>query len=189
HHLYDIEGCAYSPLRVVFVSVRVAKIGKDAVTKISGNEPSVGGRDFRASIPIDHDDRAQIFRVDLYRQGRGINQVAEHHRQLPALGHQVDLRTRRMRLRQLHSAVAAEILAFRIDYAASGAAHDCLLRKNYRADIRADSAPDVAAMTRCRARAIRCGGVRRSPRARWSAERLHTNHLVGSKWNQRMPLR
>ncbi len=73
-------------LGIILMGSRVAEINQDAVAHVFGDK-TVEPRDHLGdSAVIGGDDLAQILGIEPRRQRRRADQVAEHHRQLPALG-------------------------------------------------------------------------------------------------------
>ncbi len=80
-----LQRCQDRPLGIVLLRPRVAEIDQYAVAHIFGDEavePADRGGD---AMVIRADDLAQILGIELRRQRRRTDQVAEHHRELAAL--------------------------------------------------------------------------------------------------------
>src|SRR5262245_18336501 len=72
-----------SSLGIVLVSLGIAEVHKDPVTKARGDMPIVALDDFRTSALIRTDYVPVLFGIELGGELRGIDQVAEHHGVLP----------------------------------------------------------------------------------------------------------
>ena len=94
HRLDYAETGPHRALCVVFMGLRITKIGKHPVAHILGDKPAEPadrpGR--RSMVRADH--LAQILGIEPRRQSRRADQIAKHHRQLPALGTRHDLVSR-----------------------------------------------------------------------------------------------
>jgi hypothetical protein len=77
---------SYRPLGVVLMGLRVAEIHQDAVAHIPGDKAAGPGDYFGDSAVIGGDHLAQILGIEPRRECGRADQVAEHHRQLPAFG-------------------------------------------------------------------------------------------------------
>ena len=65
---------------------RVAEIGEHAVAHILGDKPVEASDDIGDDAMICGGDLAQIFRIESRRERCRADEIAEHHRQLPAFG-------------------------------------------------------------------------------------------------------
>ena len=74
------------PLGIVLMRLRVAEIDQHAVAHVFGDKAVELGDDFGDGAVIRGDDLAQILGIEPRRQRGRADQVAEHHRQLPAFG-------------------------------------------------------------------------------------------------------
>ena len=74
------------PLGVVFMGSRVAEIDQHAVAHILGDKAIEPRDNRRHRAVIGADQVAQILRVELRRKRGRTDEIAEHHRQLSALG-------------------------------------------------------------------------------------------------------
>ena len=74
------------PLGIVLMRLRVAEIDQHAVAHVLGDKAVEAGDDLGDGAVIGADQLAQILRVEPGRQRGRADQIAEHHRQLPALG-------------------------------------------------------------------------------------------------------
>jgi len=82
----DTQPGANRPLRIVFMRLWVAEIDQHAVAHVFGNKPVERGDSFADRAVIGGDYLAQVFGVEPCREFGRADQIAEHHRQLPALG-------------------------------------------------------------------------------------------------------
>ena len=82
----DTQPGADRPLGVVFMRSRVAEINQDPVTHIFCDKAVEAADDICHGAVIGGDDLAQIFRIEPRRERGRADEVAEHHRQLAALG-------------------------------------------------------------------------------------------------------
>jgi hypothetical protein len=73
-------------LGIVLMRARVAEIDQDAVAHILSDKAVEPGDDPGDRAVIGGDDLAQILGIELRRERGRADQVAEHHRQLPAFG-------------------------------------------------------------------------------------------------------
>jgi hypothetical protein len=74
------------PLGVVLMRFRVAEINQHAVAHVPRDEAMEPGDDFGDGAVIGGDNLAEILRIEPRRERRRADQIAEHHRQLPAFG-------------------------------------------------------------------------------------------------------
>ncbi len=81
----DVEAGAHRPLGIVFVGLRIAEVNQHAVAHVFGDETVEAAHCLGDRPVIGADHLAQLFEVEPRRQRRRADQVAEHHRQLPAL--------------------------------------------------------------------------------------------------------
>src|SRR6516225_2248197 len=72
------------------MGLRVAEIGEDSVAHVSGNKSAESRDDFGNNTMVRGDDISQILRVKTSGERRRAHEIAEHHRQLTALGHGSD---------------------------------------------------------------------------------------------------
>src|SRR5260370_757585 len=73
------------PLGIVLMRSRVAKIGEHPVTHVLGYKAIEPGDDPGDGAVIHADDFVQILGIEPCRELGRADQIAEHHRQLPAL--------------------------------------------------------------------------------------------------------
>jgi len=82
----DVQGRMDGVGGVVLVGARIAEIGEHAIAHELGEKAAAVADDVVADGLVALDQRHQILGVEPLRQGDGIDDVAEHHRQRPALG-------------------------------------------------------------------------------------------------------
>jgi hypothetical protein len=82
------------PLGIVLLRPRVAEIDQYAVAHVFGDEAVEPADRVGDAVVIGGDDLAQILGIELRGQRRRTNQVAEHHRELAALGAELPGRRR-----------------------------------------------------------------------------------------------
>jgi hypothetical protein len=73
-----------SPMRIVFMGLGIAEINKQPVTQELSNMPVIAPNHLSTGGLIRTDHVPVLFGVELSRQGSGIDQVAEHDRELPS---------------------------------------------------------------------------------------------------------
>jgi hypothetical protein len=73
-------------LRVVFVRLRISEVNQDPVAHIAGDKPARDLDNLCYAAMVGTDDPAQILGIKPRGQRRRADQIAEHHRQLPAFG-------------------------------------------------------------------------------------------------------
>jgi hypothetical protein len=83
---------AHRPLGIVLMRLRIAEIDQHSVAHILGDKPVEAADRVGHGPVVVADQLPQIFRVELRRQRRRANQIAEHDGELPAFG--VDWRRR-----------------------------------------------------------------------------------------------
>ena len=81
----DVEAGAHRALGIVFVGARIAEINQHAVAHVFGDEPVEAAHRFRCAAVIGADHLAQLLGIEPRCHRRRADQIAEHHRQLPAL--------------------------------------------------------------------------------------------------------
>jgi hypothetical protein len=82
----DVEAGTDGALGIVFVGPRKAEISEHAVAHVFGDETVEAANRLRDTAVIGADHLAQLFGIEPRRQCRRADQIAEHHRQLSALG-------------------------------------------------------------------------------------------------------
>src|ERR1051326_3515524 len=82
---YDAKPRAHGPLSVVLVRMGIAEIDQQGIPDIPRDIAVQVMNNFFAGHLIGLHDLAQLFGVELLREGGGADQVTEHHRQLPPL--------------------------------------------------------------------------------------------------------
>jgi hypothetical protein len=86
HRLHDAQPGPHRPLRIVFVRPGVAEVDEQTVTEILGDMPLKAGDHLSARLLIRPHHLAPLLRVELAGQHRGVDEIAEQHRELAALG-------------------------------------------------------------------------------------------------------
>jgi hypothetical protein len=82
----DVKPCPDRPLGIVFMRLRVAEINQHAVAHVFGDKAVEPDDDLGDGAVIGGDDLAQILGIEPRRERGRADQIAEHHRKLPALG-------------------------------------------------------------------------------------------------------
>ena len=77
---------AHRPLGIVLMRLRIAEIDQHPVAHVFGDEAVEAADRLGDGAVVVPDQLAQILRVKPRRQRRRADQIAEHHRQLPAFG-------------------------------------------------------------------------------------------------------
>ena len=72
------------PLGIVLMRARIAEIDQDTVAHVLGDKPIEPGDDISDSAVIRGDHVTQILGIEACRQRGRADEIAEHHRQLPA---------------------------------------------------------------------------------------------------------
>ncbi len=93
------EAGAHRPLGIVLMRLRIAEINEHAVAHVFGDKAGEPPDRFGDATVIGADDLAQVLGIKARRQRRRTDQIAKHHRQLPALGLGGSRRTRAGRRR------------------------------------------------------------------------------------------
>jgi hypothetical protein len=86
HLLDQVQCCAHSALGIVLARPRIAVIGKHAVAHVLGDKPAAAADHLGNAAVIGADDLPHVLGIKPSGQRRRPNQIAEHYRQLPALG-------------------------------------------------------------------------------------------------------
>jgi hypothetical protein len=103
HRLDNFQSSVHGAQGVVFVGLGIAEIDQETIPKVLGNVPIKALHYLSARLLVGAYHLTQVFRVEPAGQGRGIRQIAEHHRQLPTLSRErldlwsVSVRHRRRR--------------------------------------------------------------------------------------------
>ena len=87
--LDDRQPGAHRPLGIVLMRLRIAEIDQHAVAHVFGDKAVEAADRLGDRVVVGADQLAQILRVKTGRERGRADQIAEHHRQLPAFG--VDL--------------------------------------------------------------------------------------------------
>ena len=77
---------AHRPLGIVLMRLRIAEIDQHPVAHVLGDKAVEAADRIGHGAVVGPDQLAQILRVKTRRQRRRADEVAEHHRQLPAFG-------------------------------------------------------------------------------------------------------
>ena len=77
---------AHRPLGIVLMRLRIAEIDQHPVAHVLGDKAVEAADRLGDGAVVGADQLAQILRVKTRRQRRRADEVAEHHRQLPAFG-------------------------------------------------------------------------------------------------------
>ena len=86
HRLDERKAGAHRPLGIVLVRLRVAEIDQHAVAHVLGDKAVEAADRLGDAAVIGADHLAQVLGIEPRRERRRADEVAEHHRQLPALG-------------------------------------------------------------------------------------------------------
>ncbi len=86
HGVKHAEARAYGPQGIVFVRLRPAEVDQQPIAKQLGDMTVKTLHHFGAGLLIGVHDIPVIFGIKLVRQPGGVDQIAEHHGELPALG-------------------------------------------------------------------------------------------------------
>ncbi len=70
--------------------LRIAEIDQQAVAEIAGDVAAEVGDDAVNRVSISDDDLGQILGIQFVRQRHRVDEIAEHHRDLPSLGASVE---------------------------------------------------------------------------------------------------
>jgi hypothetical protein len=106
------------------MSLGIAEIDEQTIPEQLGNMSFIALDDFSADLLIRTDNFSQVLRIELSRQGSGIDQVTEHDGELPAFC------VRRCR-RERCSLRRALLLGSRLWYCLSRWSGDCLGRCSF----------------------------------------------------------
>jgi len=86
HRSEDTKASAYSPLHIIFMGLRIAKIHEEPIPKELGDVPVIAANPLRTGGLIGTDYVPILFGVELVGESSGVHQVTEHHRELAAFG-------------------------------------------------------------------------------------------------------
>jgi len=86
HRLHEGKPGLDGALGVMLVGLRIAEIGKHAVSHVLGDKSTVAVDQLSGAAVISADDAAQVLWVEPGRQSGRAHKVAEHHGELAALG-------------------------------------------------------------------------------------------------------
>src|SRR5207253_2189907 len=82
HGIENTEPSTDGSLRIVFMRLGIPKVDQETITQELGDMSIKTCDNLGADLLIDTDHVTPVFRVELGRQFGGIDQVAEHHREL-----------------------------------------------------------------------------------------------------------
>src|SRR5215510_3658453 len=82
HGSEDTQTRAYCSLRIIFMRLGIPKVHEQSIPKELGNMSLIALDDFRTCRLISTNDFPVLFGVELRREFGGIDQVAEHDREL-----------------------------------------------------------------------------------------------------------
>jgi hypothetical protein len=86
HPIDQHQPASRGALGIVLVRPRISKINQNSVSHIAGDKSVKALDNLCDAAMVRADDPAQILGIEPRGQGRRAHQIAEHHRQLPALG-------------------------------------------------------------------------------------------------------
>ena len=86
HGLQDAQSGSPGALGIVLVRLGIAKVHQQAIAQILRNIPVKALDHLGAGLLVRPHDVAPVFRIELPGQAGRVHQVAEQHRELPALG-------------------------------------------------------------------------------------------------------
>jgi len=75
----DLQPGLHRVLRRVWVRLREAEVGQDAVAQVLRDVPVQRVEDLSAELLVDEHHLAHVLRVQLLRHGRRVADVAKHH--------------------------------------------------------------------------------------------------------------
>jgi len=82
----DTKASAYSPMRIIFMGLRIAKIHEEPIPKELGDVPVIAVNHLRTGGLIGTDHVPILFGVELAGEGGRAHQVTEQHGELAAFG-------------------------------------------------------------------------------------------------------
>jgi hypothetical protein len=91
----------YGARRIVLFRGGIAEVRQHPVADVTRHEPVPIRDDLGGAFLIAPHDLVQIFGIELVRQRRGLDEVAEHHGELTAFGHGI-FRRRFARVREFY---------------------------------------------------------------------------------------
>src|SRR5262252_7022741 len=84
HGIQNFQPSPYCSVSVIFMCLRIAEVDKQTITEKLGDMPIVALDHLGTYSLICTDDFPVLFGVELGGEVGGIDQVAEHHRELPS---------------------------------------------------------------------------------------------------------
>jgi hypothetical protein len=86
HGLHDAQPGPHGPLGIIFMRLRIAKVDQQAIAEILGDMALKAGNHLGTGVLIGPHDLAEVFGVELARQGSRVDEVTEEHGELAAFG-------------------------------------------------------------------------------------------------------
>src|SRR5262249_26755683 len=86
HGLYNGKSRSHRALRVVLVGLWIPEVDEQAIPKILSDVAVKATNDLAAQLLIRTNDLVELFWIKLFREGSRIDDIAEHHGQLPPFG-------------------------------------------------------------------------------------------------------
>ena len=86
----DLQPCPHRSRGVILMRLGITEIDEESVAQILGDIAVKAFDDGSTSLLVGTYDFAILFRVELFRQSSGIDQITEHHRQLATLARRRD---------------------------------------------------------------------------------------------------
>jgi hypothetical protein len=81
----DLQPCPHRSRSIILMRLGITEIDEEPVTKILRDVTCKAFDDGSTGLLVGTYDLAILFRVELFRQSSGIDQITEHHRQLATL--------------------------------------------------------------------------------------------------------
>ena len=89
---HGVQARAHGTFCLILICLRPTEVGEHAIAEVFGNVPTIACYRTRYCILISPHDIAMVFGIELPRQCRRANQVAEHDRKLSTFGSRTELR-------------------------------------------------------------------------------------------------
>ena len=86
HRRQQLQAGAHGALGIVLMRLRIAEVDEQPIPQILGDMALVALDDRRRGLLVGAHHRAEVFRVELPGEARGVGQVTEQHRELAAFG-------------------------------------------------------------------------------------------------------
>src|SRR5215813_10713371 len=83
HRIQDTQTRSYCSMRIIFMGMGIAEIDEQTVTQELGNVPVIAANHLRTGGLVGTYHVPVLFGVELGGKPCGIDQVAEHHGELP----------------------------------------------------------------------------------------------------------